>query len=113
MKVQNFLEYHAIARNPFAEEDAQTDPVFKEFCIESTFHPSWDKVYGDPSEPATSIIFGEKVSNSAALYLDLFKQDGFYFRDLSESRHGSGAKSTTGNANYAMGDGHVAVLAGA
>jgi len=61
--------------------------------------------------PASTIIFGEKVSNSAALYLDLFKQDGFYFRDLSESRHGSGAKSTTGNANYAMGDGHVAVYA--
>jgi len=59
--------------------------------------------------PSSTIIFGEKASNSAVLYLDLFKQDGFYFHDLSESRHGSGANSTSGNANYAMGDGHVAV----
>ena len=54
-----------------AEEDAQTDPVFKEFCIESTYHPTWDKVYGDPSEPATSIIFGEKGSGKTAMRLQL------------------------------------------
>src|SRR5438128_11721248 len=71
MKVQQFLENHGIARNPFAEEDAQTDPVFKEFCIESTYHPTWDKVYGDPSEPATSIIFGEKGSGKTAMRLQL------------------------------------------
>src|SRR2546423_7883446 len=71
MKVQDFLDHHAIARNPCAEEDAQTDPVFKEFCIESTFHPSWDKVYGDPPEPATSIIFGEKGSGKTAMRLQL------------------------------------------
>lgn len=71
MKVQQFLEHHGIARNPFAEEDAQTDPVFKEFCIESTYHPTWDKVYGDPSEPATSIIFGEKGSGKTAMRLQL------------------------------------------
>jgi len=71
MKVQQFLDHHGIARNPFAEEDAQTDPVFKEFCIESTYHPTWDKVYGDPSEPSTSIIFGEKGSGKTAMRLQL------------------------------------------
>lgn len=71
MKVQQFLEHHGILRNPFAEEDAQTDPVFKEFCIESTFHPSWDKVYGDPLEPSTAIIFGEKGAGKTALRLQL------------------------------------------
>jgi prepilin-type processing-associated H-X9-DG protein len=59
--------------------------------------------------PASTIIFGEKASNNAALYLDLFKPNGLYLQDLSESRHGSGANSTSGNANYAMGDGHIAV----
>jgi len=29
MKAQQFLEHHGIRCNPFAEEDAQTDPVFK------------------------------------------------------------------------------------
>ena len=78
MKVQDFLDHHGIARNPFAEEDAQTDPVFKEFCIESTFHPSWDKVYGDPSEPATSIIFGEKGSGKTAMRMQMVGRIALY-----------------------------------
>lgn len=71
MKLPQFLEHHGIARNPFAEEDAQTDPVFKEHCIESTFHPTWDKIFGDPREPATSIVFGEKGAGKTALRLQL------------------------------------------
>src|SRR5690349_5950073 len=71
MKIQPFLEHHGIARNPFAEEDAQTDPVFKEHCIDSTYHPTWDKVYGDPHEPASSIVFGEKGSGKTAMRLQI------------------------------------------
>jgi len=71
MKIQPFLEHHGIARNPFAEEDAQMDPVFKEHCIDSTYHPTWDKVYGDPHEPASSIVFGEKGSGKTAMRLQL------------------------------------------
>jgi hypothetical protein len=71
MRVTQFFEHHGIARNPFAEEDAQTDPVFKEHCIESTYHPTWDKVYGDPSEPASSVVFGEKGSGKTAMKLQL------------------------------------------
>ena len=44
MKVHQFLEHHGIAGNPFAEEDAQNDTVFKRTCLETTFHPSWDKL---------------------------------------------------------------------
>lgn len=74
MKVQSFLEHHGISRNPFAEEDAQTDPVFKERCIESTFHPTWDKIFGDPSEPASAIVFGEKGSGKTAMRLQLARR---------------------------------------
>jgi hypothetical protein len=73
MKVQQFLDHHGIVRNPFAEEDAQTDPVFKEFCIDSTYHPTWDKVYGDPTEPSSSIVFGEKGSGKTAMRLQLVR----------------------------------------
>ena len=73
MKVQQFLEHHGIGRNPFAEEDAQTDPVFKDHCIDSTYHPAWDKVYGDPREPATSVVFGEKGSGKTAMRLQIAK----------------------------------------
>jgi len=71
MKIQQFLEHHGIASNPFADEDAQTDLVFKGHCIRNTFHPTWDKIYGDPSEPATSVVFGEKGSGKTAIRLQI------------------------------------------
>jgi len=71
MNIQTFLEHHGIARNPFAQEDAQSDLVFKRFCIESVHHPTWDKVFGDPAEPSTAILFGEKGSGKTALRLQI------------------------------------------
>ncbi len=71
MNTQTFLEHHGIVRNPFAEEDAQTDPVFKRYCIRNAYHPAWDKVYGDPTEPATAIIFGPKGSGKTAMRLQI------------------------------------------
>ncbi|MFM8378382.1 MAG: hypothetical protein ACKOB1_03545 [Planctomycetia bacterium] len=74
MKIQEFLEHHGIAGNPFAEEDAQNDTVFKRTCLETTFHPAWDKIYGDPADPSTSIVFGEKGSGKTALKLQMVRQ---------------------------------------
>jgi hypothetical protein len=71
MNIQSFWEHHGIVRNPFAEEDAQTDPVFKEYCISSAYHPTWDKIYGDPSDPSTAIIFGPKGSGKTAMRLQI------------------------------------------
>ena len=71
MKVQQFLEHHGIASNPFADEDAQTDLVFKAGCIRSAHHPTWDKVYGNPAEPATTVVFGEKGSGKTAMGLQI------------------------------------------
>jgi hypothetical protein len=73
MNIQQFLEHHGIRCNPFSEEDAQTDPVFKEHCISSTYHPAWDKVFGNPAEPSTSIVFGEKGSGKTALRLQIVR----------------------------------------
>jgi hypothetical protein len=73
MKIQQFLEHHGIASNPFADEDAQTDAVFKEHCIVSTHHPTWDKIYGDPSEPSTAIVFGEKGAGKTAMRLQIVR----------------------------------------
>src|SRR3990170_2365894 len=71
MRVQQLLEHHGIVVNPFAEEDAQSDPVFKERCRDTAYHPAWDKVYGDPSDPATSIVFGEKGSGKTAMRMQM------------------------------------------
>lgn len=81
MKIQQFLEHHGIATNPFADEDAQTDLVFKGACIRSTYHPTWDKIYGDPSEPATSVVFGEKGSGKTALRLQIAQHLADYNAD--------------------------------
>jgi len=74
MRIQQFLDYHGIASNPFADEDAQTDLVFKSSCIRNTFHPTWDKIYGDPSEPATAVVFGEKGSGKTAIRLQMVRR---------------------------------------
>jgi len=74
MKIQEFLEHHGIAGNPFAEEDAQNDTVFKRTCLETTYHPAWDKIYGDPADPSTAIVFGEKGSGKTALKLQMVRQ---------------------------------------
>jgi len=74
MKVNEFLEHHGIAGNPFAEEDAQTDTVFKQDCLETTFHPAWDKILGNAADPSTSIVFGEKGSGKTALKLQMVRQ---------------------------------------
>ncbi|MBN1910031.1 MAG: hypothetical protein JW818_09855 [Pirellulales bacterium] len=86
MKIQPFLEHHGISTNPFADEDARTDLVFKGFCITHTYHPSWDKVYGNPAEPATAIVFGEKGSGKTALRLQIARHLGNYNADHPGAR---------------------------
>jgi hypothetical protein len=71
MTEQEFLQHHNLLRNPFSDEDAQTDAVFREHCISGTFHPSWSKVVGDAKQPATSIVFGPKGSGKTAIRLQL------------------------------------------
>lgn len=78
MNVQRFLQHHGVVANPFAEEDAQSDPVFKEHCIATTFHPAWDKIFGEPAEPATAIVFGEKGSGKTALRLQIARSLAAY-----------------------------------
>ena len=67
MKLSDYFEHFGIQGNPFSGEDAQKDQVFKFHCIETTFHPAWDKLYGKPDDPDTAIIFGEKGSGKTAL----------------------------------------------
>lgn len=86
MKIQQFLDHHGVRCNPFAEEDAQTDRVFKEHCIETTFHPNWDKVFGDPSEPATSLVFGEKGSGKTAMRLQIARHVAEHNRRRPDAR---------------------------
>ena len=86
MKVQQFLEHHGIAENPFGQEDAQVDHVFKQYCLEATHHPAWDKIFGNPANPSTSVVFGEKGSGKTALRLQIAGELQKYNREHPEEQ---------------------------
>ncbi len=69
MKLEHFLQHHGITGNPFSEEDAQTDTVFKRRCLTTIHHPAWNKFFGSPVDPSTALVFGEKGSGKTALRL--------------------------------------------
>lgn len=78
MKTEQFLRHHGIAGNPFSEEDAQTDTVFKRRCLTTIHHPAWDKFFGSPADPSTALVFGEKGSGKTALRLQATSELGTY-----------------------------------
>jgi RecA/RadA recombinase len=86
MKTDQFLGHYGIAGNPFSEEDAQTDSVFKSGCLWSIHHPAWDKFYGSPAEPSTALIFGEKGSGKTALRLQAIAEMQAYNEKHADRR---------------------------
>ena len=71
MKVHQLLDHYGITENPFAQEDAGSDRVFLEHCLDGVHHAAWDKIYGDPRAPATSVVFGEQGSGKTAIRLQI------------------------------------------
>lgn len=71
MKIQQLLDHYGVRINPFSQEDAQADHIFQEHCAATIYHPAWDKVLGDCSNPSTSIVFGEKGAGKTAIRLQL------------------------------------------
>lgn len=69
MKIDQFLGHFGIKGNPFSEEDAQTDAVFKSGCLATIHHPAWSKFFGSAADPSTALVFGEKGSGKTALRL--------------------------------------------
>src|SRR5262249_40304679 len=86
MKVQQLLTHHGIKENPFGQEDAQNDQVFKRHCLAATYHPAWDKIFGSPEDPATAVVFGEKGSGKTALRLQIVCQIGRYNQEHPDQR---------------------------
>ncbi len=71
MKISQLMEHHGITSNPFSQEDASTDHVFADHCVNGVHHPGWDKIYGHPDHPSTSVVFGEKGSGKTALRMQM------------------------------------------
>ena len=87
MNLAHFFEHWRIAENPFRGEEARHDSVFarmglgggsaasgeagpSERAAVST-HSDFEKILGDLSRPATSIVFGEKGSGKTAIRLQI------------------------------------------
>jgi len=86
MKIQQFLEHYGVHLNPFSQEDAQSDHIFRQHCAETIYHPAWDKVLGDSRNPSTSIVFGEKGSGKTAIRLQLIKALQDHNREFPKER---------------------------
>lgn len=86
MKVHQFLDHYGITENPFAQEDAQSDKVFRAHCLNGTYHPAWDKVYGDPATPSTAVVFGEQGSGKTAMRLQIAGRLDQYNRQSPTAR---------------------------
>jgi hypothetical protein len=71
MKVQQFLAHYHLVENPFGQEDAVQDPVFRRGCIDRCFHPAWDRIMGNPEFPSAAVVFGEKGSGKTALRIQM------------------------------------------
>lgn len=71
MKIHQFLDHYGVTENPYAQEDASADHIFMEHCLSGTYHSAWDKIYGNPKSPATSVVFGEQGSGKTALRLQI------------------------------------------
>ena len=86
MDIKQFFRHHKLKRNPFSEEDAQTDGVFRDHCIATTYHPAWDKVLGDLGYPTTSVVFGEKGSGKTAIRLQVARSVEVYNAENKDRR---------------------------
>jgi hypothetical protein len=86
MKIDQFLGHHGIAGNPFSEEDAQTDTVFKRSCLATIHHPAWSKFFGSAADPSTALVFGEKGSGKTALRLQAASELATYNAEHPDAR---------------------------
>jgi hypothetical protein len=69
MNVESFLRHWSIRENPFRAEEAREDPVYLRIMDSEMTHPDFDKIYGSPDHPGTSVVFGEKGSGKTATRL--------------------------------------------
>ena len=63
-------------------------------------------------QPAATIVFGEKVSDSRHIHMDFLQGLGDDVTEVENGRHFRSTPSTSrsGGSNYAMADGHVQFL---
>lgn len=69
MNIETFFNHWQVTEHPFRAEEAKDDPVYSRLMHHAVAHPDFAKIFGDPSRPDTSVVFGEKGTGKTALRL--------------------------------------------
>ncbi len=69
MKIETFLRHWRLQENPFVAEEARDDDIYQKIMNDGVAHPEFEKIFGRPDRPSTSVVFGEKGSGKTALRL--------------------------------------------
>lgn len=69
MELQRFFDHWKLREHPFQAEEARDDGVYNRTLEAAITHPDFSKIYGDPENPNTAIVFGEKGSGKTAMRL--------------------------------------------
>ncbi|MCC5849310.1 MAG: hypothetical protein JJU29_14585 [Verrucomicrobia bacterium] len=69
MKIETFFNHWKLRENPFTAEEARDDDVYARIMSDGVAHPEFEKIFGRPERPSTSVVFGEKGSGKTALRL--------------------------------------------
>lgn len=69
MDLQRFFDHWNLTEHPFQAEEARNDAVYNRTLQAAIAHPDFVKIYGDPTNPSTTIVFGEKGSGKTAIRL--------------------------------------------
>lgn len=69
MDIQRFFDHWQLEENPFQAEEARNDTVYARTMEATVTHPDFQKIFGQPPTPSTSIVFGEKGSGKTAMRL--------------------------------------------
>jgi len=86
MDLQRFFEHWNVSENPFQAEEARNDAVYARTIEDAVTHPDFQKIYGNPENPSTSIVFGEKGSGKTAMRLMMERRLRAYNETRSANR---------------------------
>lgn len=86
MDVRHFLDHWKLQENPFQAEEARTDAVYLRALETSVTHPDFGKIFGDPANPGTTLVFGEKGSGKTAMRLLLQQRYADYNKGRETGR---------------------------
>jgi hypothetical protein len=86
MKIETFLRHWRLQENPFVAEEARDDDIYHKIMTQGVAHPEFEKIFGRPDRPSTSVVFGEKGSGKTALRLLMEQRLREYNEKNSDSK---------------------------